>query len=153
MIYANLDGHQACDEPWARKRCCRTDRERPRAHTTPLHLDFGRATPTDRRLSCLTTFLLCWLLLFFFYFLICSACSRIGQLNTFGLPWLVRVLWVPRCGDGVPRTRHSSPRSTPSTAPAIALFPHHCSLLLVIYLRRLPDVLYPLPYFRSDHFI
>jgi len=153
MIYANLDGHQACDEPWARKRCCRTDRERPRAHTTPLHLDFGRATPTDRRLSCLTTFLLCWLLLFFLLpYMLCMLKDRSTEHVRTSMA-CARVLWVPRCGDGVPRTRHSSPRSTPSTAPAIALFPHHCSLLLVIYLRRLPDVLYPLPYFRSDHFI
>ncbi len=67
MIYANSDGHQACDEPRARKRRYRTDCERARAHTTPLYLDFGRATPTDRRLSCLRTIsLFSWLFTCFF---------------------------------------------------------------------------------------
>jgi hypothetical protein len=40
----------------------------------------------------------------------------------------------------------------PFYRPAIALSPHHL-FPLFIYFRLLPDVLYPLPYFRSDHLL
>jgi len=60
----------------------------------------------------------------------------------------------PRCGDGVPE---NSARRHPTLRPIPPLLLSHyfriivLSLLVIYYLRRLPDVLYPLPYLRSDH--